>query len=84
MKKLITFVFALALFTGVNAQETKGAQIEFEQEVIDYGEMIKPKVAIPVHDAIAGNDIFVKIATAQLGPMGVEVRVLEKGIGVEF
>lgn len=45
MKKLITFVFAIALFTGatVNAQETgkkselKGAQIEFEQEVIDYG-----------------------------------------------
>jgi hypothetical protein len=37
MKKLITFVFALALFTGVNAQEAKGAQIEFEQEVIDYG-----------------------------------------------
>jgi len=45
MKKIITFVFAIALFTGatVNAQETakkgelKGAQIEFEQEVIDYG-----------------------------------------------
>jgi len=45
MKKLITFVFAIALFTGatVNAQETakkgelKGAQIEFEQDVIDYG-----------------------------------------------
>ncbi len=37
MKKLITFVFALALFTAANAQETKGAQIEFEQEVIDYG-----------------------------------------------
>jgi len=47
MKKLITFVFAIALFTGatVNAQETakkgelKGAQIEFDQEVIDYGEV---------------------------------------------
>ena len=39
MKKLITFVFALALFNGVNAQETKGAQIEFEQDVIDYGEV---------------------------------------------
>lgn len=41
MKKIITFVFAIALFSGVtvNAQETakKGAQIEFEQEVIDYG-----------------------------------------------
>ena len=41
MKKLITFVFAIALFTGatVNAQETakKGAKIEFDQEVIDYG-----------------------------------------------
>ena len=45
MKKLITFVFAIALFSGttINAQETdkkgelKGAQIEFEQEVIDYG-----------------------------------------------
>jgi len=47
MKKLITFVFAIALFTGatVNAQETvkkgelKGAKIEFDQEVIDYGEV---------------------------------------------
>ena len=43
MKKLITFVFAIALFTGatVNAQETakKGAQIEFDKEVIDYGEV---------------------------------------------
>ena len=43
MKKLITFVFAITLFTGVtvNAQETakKGAQIEFDQEVIDYGEV---------------------------------------------
>lgn len=39
MKKLITFVFAIALFTGtaVNAQE--GAKIEFDQEVIDYGEV---------------------------------------------
>jgi len=47
MKKLITFVFAIALFTGatVNAQETgkkgelKGAKIEFDQEVIDYGQV---------------------------------------------
>jgi len=47
MKKLITFVFAIALFTGatVNAQEAskkgelKGAQIEFDKEVIDYGEV---------------------------------------------
>ncbi len=39
MKKLIAFVFAITLFTGVNAQEKKGAQIEFEQEVIDYGEV---------------------------------------------
>jgi len=47
MKKLITFVFAIALFTGatVNAQEAakkgelKGAKIEFDQEVIDYGEV---------------------------------------------
>lgn len=39
MKKLITFVFAIALFAGtaVNAQE--GAKIEFDQEVIDYGEV---------------------------------------------
>jgi len=43
MKKLL-FTLAIALTTtlGVNAQETaksemKGAQIEFEQEVIDYG-----------------------------------------------
>lgn len=47
MKKLITFVFAIALFSSatVTAQETskttelKGAQIEFDQEVIDYGEV---------------------------------------------
>jgi len=47
MKKLITFVFAIALSTGatVNAQETekkeelKGAHIEFNQDVIDYGEV---------------------------------------------
>jgi hypothetical protein len=39
MKKLLTFVFAVVVFAGVNAQETKGAQIEFEKEVIDYGEV---------------------------------------------
>jgi hypothetical protein len=47
MKKLITFVFAITLFTGtsINAQETskkgelKGAMIEFNQEVIDYGDV---------------------------------------------
>jgi hypothetical protein len=45
MKKLVTFVFAIALFTGtsINAQEKKaalkGAMIEFNQEVIDYGDV---------------------------------------------
>jgi len=47
MKKLLTFVFAITLFAGatINAQETtkksdlKGAQIEFDKEVIDYGEV---------------------------------------------
>jgi len=47
MKKLITFVFAITLFVGAtaNAQEDakksdlKGAQIEFDKEVIDYGQV---------------------------------------------
>jgi hypothetical protein len=47
MKKLITFVFAITLFSvaSVNAQdnskkeELKGAKIEFNQEVIDYGDV---------------------------------------------
>ncbi len=47
MKKLLTFVFAITLFSAatVNAQdnskngELKGAIIEFNQEVIDYGDV---------------------------------------------
>lgn len=45
MKKMVSLIVALVLFTGfaANAQEKKeelnGAKIEFAQEVIDYGEV---------------------------------------------
>ncbi len=54
-------------------------------EAVDYAAELKPKICIPVHDAILKNPQMGHwLAKQILEPMGIEIRVLEPGERAEF
>lgn len=53
------------------------------REMIDYALQVKPRVCIPIHDAITTVETFVKHPKNILIPAGVDVRVLEIGVSTE-
>ncbi|MBI3442299.1 MAG: MBL fold metallo-hydrolase [Candidatus Sungbacteria bacterium] len=54
-------------------------------EAVDYAAELKPKICIPVHDAmLKDSQMGHRLAKQILEPMGIEVRVLELGERVTF
>ena len=54
-------------------------------EAVDYAAELKPRVCIPVHDAILKNPQMGHwLAKQILEPMGIEIRALEPGVQAEL
>jgi hypothetical protein len=54
-------------------------------EAVDYAAELRPRICIPVHDAILKNPhMGYRLAKQILEPMGIEIRVLETGERIEF
>lgn len=53
-------------------------------EAIDYARALKPRIWLPVHDAILNVDLGYRIAAMVLDPMGIPGKKLEHGQEEEF